>query len=560
MLRWVFGADDGPFRSSLNGMRQEVSGFAATAKGQLAGILAGGALLGAISQVIDKFARLKDIADRFGASAEAIQRVGYVAEQSGMDLESMAKAMTLVTKNAADAAINGGDMAKAFEVLGINASEFANLQMDEQLLKLNEGYNASSKGALELGAVMKIMGKSGGEAIPTLTQSTEDFTKSMAAANVVSNEQVANIAAIDDAIADFTNDLYAIGGKLVGSFGPFVSMIRNDLISAFDVLMSSLETLGEKSVVVGSMIGEALVGNFKKAGEEYDRLVALTVAGDKKISDIIAKNASKTNEIWGGKKEPVDPEVKKAKDKALSDAANDEKMAPVMEKRKKLAEEIAKLEEDSKFRSLSLSEKILDAEKRRAQLGADSLFGDDETKMLEARKQELEIAKELEGLRADKDSEEKQTAEKAIDLMDEQDKLTQELEASDRDNKLASLNDQDRKKMLMNERDVAYQEQSLAKKRSDTKGILEAGIKASELTGEIDEITRKADKDLQVELESVRKENPSIITDSLADVGGGSGGVFVNQNDQAKRMLTILEQIAANTAGGDQGSRPPEPI
>jgi len=147
MLKWVFGADTGPYRTALNSMRNETKAFSGSVKGQLAGMFGGAAVLAGASKIISHFARIQDLADRFGESSVSIQKVGFAATQSGMDVEGLAKAMTVVTANAVEAASAGGDLDDAFKRLGINAAEFAGLPLDDKLRKLSAGYNDAASSA-----------------------------------------------------------------------------------------------------------------------------------------------------------------------------------------------------------------------------------------------------------------------------------------------------------------------------------------------------------------------------------------------------------------------------
>ena len=129
----------------------------------------------------------------------------------------------------------------------------------------------------------------------------------------------------------------------------------------------------------------------------------------------------------------------------------------------------------------------------------------------------------------------------------------------DRTNKLAGMDDREKREFLKKERAQAIKDSGDAKSRGDTKSSLEFSNKAKQLTGEIDDITRGLNDDLQKKLADAQKAVPTIATSSLADIGGG-GGARLMDNDQQRRMVDLLAQIAANTAGGSEGSKPPEPI
>jgi hypothetical protein len=248
-----------------------------------------------------------------------------------------------------------------------------------------------------------------------------------------------------------------------------------------------------------------------------------------------------------------------AKAKAEAAAQSAKEQLETEKEKKKLSEDIAKLEEDARIRALSLTEKILDAEKRRAELAADAIFGEDETKALEARKKQLEVEKEIAGYREEQATNDKELDDKRKKSAEEINTLTEKGAEIDRTNKLAGMDDREKREFLKKERNQAIKDSGDAKSSGDTKSSLEFSNKAKQLTGEIDDITRGLNDDLQKKLADAQKAVPTIATSSLADIGGG-GGARLMDNDQQRRMVDLLAQIAANTAGGSEGSKPPEPI
>lgn len=563
MLKWVFGADTSPFRSALNSMRDETKAFSGSVKGQLAGMFGGAALLAGASKIISHFARIKDLADRFGESSTSMQKVGFAASQSGMDIEGVAKAMTVATKNAVEAASAGGDLDEAFKRLGINAASFANLPLEDKLTALNAGYNASSSSAQGLADIMKVLGKAGAESIPTLTQSVEDLKAQLESAPVAGEGVVTAIAGIDDRIDEMKTAALAMGGAVVAGLSAIAGTISTVVLGALDIMMDNLIMIGKVAVNSATIIGKTLTGDFKGAADaalNFGTIVKSSMGN-------MVTDAKKTGEaiggIWdetfngsdsGAKKKGPDIE-------AIKEAAEAQKR--IDEERKKLTEDIGKLEEEARIRALSLTEKILDAEKRRAELAADALFGEDETKALEARKAQLEVEKEIAGYREKQSADDKKTADdkkkREDDAAKEIKTLTEKSADLERSNKLAGMDDGHKREFLKNERSHALKASAASSGNGDTKGALEFGNKAKALTGEIDDITRGLNDDLKKKLADAQKAVPTIATSSLADIGGG-GGARLMDNDQSRRMVDLLAQIAANTAGGQEGSRPPEPI
>lgn len=518
MLKWVFGADTGPFRTALHNMRSETAAFSGSVKGQLAGLFGGAALLAGAAKIISHFARIKDLADRFGESAESIQKVGYAATQSGTDIEGVAKALTKVTANAVDAARNGGEMAESFARLGINASTFANLPLEEKLLALSAGYDASKNSGEGLADIIKVVGKSGGEMIPLLVQGAAALQAQMDAAKLAGEGVVGVMASLDDRIED----------------------MKTTFMTAFASIIAGFTAVTATAVLAIGGIFDAIANGFD-------------VSEIEKAKGAIAS-------LW---KDVFDPEKKatvKGPDvEGIKEAA--EAAKKIEDDRKKLIEDIAKLEEDARIKSLSLAEKILDAEKRRAELAADALFGADETAALEARKAQLEVEKEISGYRKEQADNDEATQEKRDEAAKEIQSLTEKGAEIDRANKLAGMSDKDKKDFLTSERDQALKNAEEKTASGDTKGGLEESNRAKGLTGEINDLARSMNDELKSKSDAALKQNPTIATSSLADIGGGGGArVMVSREDLIKKSNDYLAQIVTNTSGGDEGARPPEPV
>src|SRR5688572_24650955 len=119
-IEFRLGADSRLLKTGLDTAKAQISGFKSQVGGILTGLFAG---IG-VQALISEFARIQDVADQFGASAESVQRVGGAAAQAGTDLETIAKAMAKIRSD-------GGDI---LEKLGIDAKAFTAADLDQQVL------------------------------------------------------------------------------------------------------------------------------------------------------------------------------------------------------------------------------------------------------------------------------------------------------------------------------------------------------------------------------------------------------------------------------------------
>ena len=204
----------------------------------------------------------------------------------------------------------------------------------------------------------------------------------------------------------------------------------------------------------------------------------------------------------------------------------------------------------------------MDAEKRRAELAADSWIGDDENKALESRKAQLEIEKELVGLRKEQSDNDDDFKKQQEDNRNRAKEAVQREADAKRNNKFAGMDDQGKIGMLKAEQKKLRDEaEKLLADGSDT--TIAAGYdkraEAEGKQGEIEALQRGIASDAKSKLDSLTSRGPTIATSSLADIGGG-GGAAMLEMDYGKKQVDLLAIIAANTSNGSTGSKQPEPI
>ncbi len=459
MLKWVFGADTSPFRRSLNEMRNDVKQFSASAGGQLAGIFGGAALLAGASKIIKEFARIKDLADRFGQSSESIQRVGAAASQAGTDIEGVAKGMTKATVSAVEAANGNDELSAAFERMGVNAAEFANMPIENQLLAMAKGYDESSSKAQGLSDVMKIMGKSGAEAIPLLTQGYEELKAAMAGIKTAPAGVVNTLAALDDRLEEGKQTVSVWAAWLISAVTSITTSWALAWGGIFDIIGDGFNMVVTLSKSAMKVVSATLTGDFagaKEASKEYFHGIK---GGFSNMVNDAEKAAGAIASTWkdnmGGDadaKGTAKQEIENAK------AAAEAKIAAAKEQMD-LAKQIADLEEKARENQLSLTEKILDAEKQRAALVAQMNSGSSDDD-LTAKRDVLQLDAKLAELHKQDAAARLQNEEKIGAAHKAWNTLALE-------NKRSGMSDDDKIKSLREEQKVINEKARAAKAKGD---------------------------------------------------------------------------------------------
>lgn len=484
MLKWTFGANTGPFRQGLNEMRSETKKFSGSVKGMLAGALGVGAIIAGFRSLFAEMDRVQKLGLRFGESAETIQKVSLAAKLAGSDVEGLAKGLTVATRNAMEAATGSETMADAFDRAGIEAASFVNLPMEEKILALAGALEQGKGSGENLAMMMEILGRSGADLIPLLAQGQKELQEQFEKTATVSQETVDAIANFNDQL-DILKQRAQVGGGMVISV--FMMMIETLAVGAsfsIGVISNTFGTLVDVATAAGEVIGKSLSGDFKGAAEASKKFKQIA----SNSLNTLKNEATAAAEGMGEAYESIfNPPEKK--ENGLSQKIKDAAEAVKIEKeRQKLSKEIADMEEAARQRALSLEEKITEAMKKRlvyAQLAAN---GGDSKAGLESRKKELEIAKELEGLRKQQEQEKERTLKDAESKTKEMNDLAAREKEVDRSNAMAGMDDKQKREFLQGEKD-RFDAEAIDPFSSDLERG-EARISSKERQGEIDGINR----------------------------------------------------------------------
>ena len=287
------GFDGKPVMAGLSGLETRLAGFANKTSSLLGGTLGGaigglsfaGATAGA-KVLLDQYGRLADIANRFEAPIEDMQRLGLAAAMSGSDMETVANSLTVLNK-ALDSPENK-KAAAAFERLGVNLDLLKTATPFEQFQILSEAFQEAQKTGSGFADIMAVLGRSGSELIPLLRSSREEM-EALSKAPVLSDEQVARMEEAGDKLELIGYHLkVTLAGALSESL-PFFNDWGTQVMSVIDGLNGAFEGVA-KLIAEPKSAGEWLPGEAVKALVPGARLAELFGLGD--VGDAVNKSVS----------------------------------------------------------------------------------------------------------------------------------------------------------------------------------------------------------------------------------------------------------------------------
>lgn len=240
-----------------------------------AGVTAAGAATAKmLRDTLDYAGEIDDMAVRTGISRNELQKLKYITGQVGVEFGNVQTAITLMTKNMANATDEGKAAERGLSALGISARDAnGNLRdqsevFQEAVAMLSAVENESQRAVL----AQDIFGKQAVELAPLFEEGTESLAAMAREAEnlglVMSDDDIMNTAALDDKFNKIKDTAAGFGRGLISTILPQIEGIT-------DMVMSKLPQI--QSMVGGlfSRIGPLLVNMLPQMLEIGDALTPL---------------------------------------------------------------------------------------------------------------------------------------------------------------------------------------------------------------------------------------------------------------------------------------------
>ena len=268
-------ADDSQLKKTLLGLRSTVStamsgigkvgmavGGAAIASG--VGLVASGFTAAAASvwRFVDAGAGLQDVADRTGASTEALSQLRYAAEQSGSNLEAVEKGMRKLGDVTTQAAGGSKSAAAALDSVGLSASQLMSMSVEDRFLAVAEGISKIEDPAAQASVAMDLLGKSGADLVPMMADGAKGIADLMAEADklgmTITGPQAKAAAAFDDSWQRLLATLRNAGNVIAVAVIPYITQAMDLFAAAWPAVMNLANALGTALVSAAGGVYQAM--------------------------------------------------------------------------------------------------------------------------------------------------------------------------------------------------------------------------------------------------------------------------------------------------------------
>jgi len=372
---------EGALNGGLGGVTNLVGGLGKVA-GPLGAIAAGlgtvtaaGALAAkAISDFIEKGGKIADIKDQTQLSAAAIQKLAFVADQSGVPIETLADSVVKLQKTIGDAAGGSKQANDALRAIGLTVDGLKGKAPEEQFALVAAALRNIPEVEDQVARGTDLMGK-GFASVAGIVRAdlVTAFQQAELSGTFLSEDQVKAADDIGDAITRLGKTVEAlklqVGAGLLGAFGGGDAARGVDTVTnAVKGLIKQVQDPGFQrllNILSGGVLGGAVgairtgVGALADAG----RFENLPILSDKQIADKVSAETAGPdlseslmhNEELIAKAKQRQEEMKKAAE-AAKRAAEEARKAELalLEATKKVHEDMVKAREDFEASSPAL--------------------------------------------------------------------------------------------------------------------------------------------------------------------------------------------------------------
>ena len=231
-------------------------------------------------------AAVDDLSKRTGVSASALQAYQLAADQSGVGLETFGRGIQKLTVNLGEAQTGNAAAIKSFTDLGLSVAELSTLSPQVAFEKVAAAIAELPNPAQQAAAAVSLFGKSGIDLVPVF-QEGAGFLQQMREeaerlGTVLSQDQVSNLAALDDAISAVSAAFGGLTNRVVAEFAPALTQAANSAATFLGTL-DAREVLGEVSQYFN-----VLKATVEAAGAAFKLMAAIIVPLAELVLPVVA--------------------------------------------------------------------------------------------------------------------------------------------------------------------------------------------------------------------------------------------------------------------------------
>jgi hypothetical protein len=287
---------------SLGATFTTMGGVAAKAFAFLAPILGVAGFAHMTSSAAEAIDRLDELSIKTGVSTEALSRLGYAAQFSGLDIETVATSINKMQK-----ALSGNEkQANLFSSLGLDIKRLKAEKPDVAFGEIADAINSLASPTDRAMAAMQIFGKEGANLLPFLAEGSEGLRKlgeeSDAFGKTVKDTDAIQVAKMVDGFGKIKSAFEGAMNTIVIQAAPMITALLDKITdwlshgtTVVDSMVTSFETLLE-CIATGADYMALLDSAITYSQAVFSASISVWLKGISKIANAINKL---TEGQWG---------------------------------------------------------------------------------------------------------------------------------------------------------------------------------------------------------------------------------------------------------------------
>lgn len=266
-----------------------VAGAALNMKTAIIGAAGVGGMGLLISRSLDATDALAKTATRIGTTTEALSRLHFAADISGVSTETLNMAMQRFTRRTAEAARGTGEAKDAIRELGLNANDLLRLDLDEQMIKLADAFADVQTDADKVRIAMKLFDSEGVALVQTLNAGSaglrDMFSEAEMLGAVMSTEAAKGVEDAQDALTRLRTVMGGLKDQVVAALAPALESIVTSLT---DMVREAGLAEGGFRQLAGN-IASSMIGAFITVAEGAEAMVNSVIRGINSVNSMVAR-------------------------------------------------------------------------------------------------------------------------------------------------------------------------------------------------------------------------------------------------------------------------------
>ncbi len=190
-------------------------------------------LLGAAKVFADMGSNMVDMSQRTGVSVEALSELGFAAEQSGADVETLEAGLRKMQKQVVEAASGSDTARESLGKLGLTVDDLAKLSPDQQFKLIGDRLSQIQNPTLKAALAMEVFGKSGTKLLPLFANGARGIEELQQQARDLGLTMSTDDAQAAEAFGDTLDVLWKVLKKTVFTIGSALAPLLTEAAEGF---------------------------------------------------------------------------------------------------------------------------------------------------------------------------------------------------------------------------------------------------------------------------------------------------------------------------------------